>query len=854
MKRPSSLAVLWLFARTALRRFSNRSQNMKFGKQNQDAAVEGPRTATLNRGLQTSRLGRMIAKVLPTMMVFGGILICSAFIMSVVDLYRLQEMRAATKLPLWPEQFKSLTAAAQIENTEQRQAAADDVFKQLLGTETGLIGSQSLTLAKQRFADAGLAGFQAVEPQQPWRGELAVLSPESRTQALKSIGLFMLLLGVAATGMALGLMNGNLGNNDSSLGWLFQFPVSRSTLFLSKLIEYTLDTPMLVFVAALNGIFLYLVGSPFWLALAVSLAFGVTVAVTSAALRLSTEIVLLQKINRKTRALVVATSFTVGNMAGIFVLAAANSLTLLQSFTNVAGRMPDYAFLNPFSLGFGSSLIDRGMGSGWWLIAPVMAVGLSMAAIALAVNLTRYGLLTASESGRSDRPVKSSLLDRATRFSGVVRKELLQLTRQPEYLGNTVGAMLGLMVMLYMLLPSWSINLATQDVSAVCVSVFVASVYVIFAAGQRSLASEMKTLWLLQCQPRSLAESIRSKSRVWGVVSVIMASALLIAVMIRRPSEAGDVLMRLPFILIAIWMLSEVLFGMLALSATLMSERTVTFRRSAMLLPLLTTSGVSTAIATADLWQQVVMFVMLLVLRAAVWQQQQFELAWLSEPVEVPPKRLSAIHGIGAYFGFSTLQGLFTGVLKKLDVDESLQFSGAYVGAALIVGLISWRWMRSHQFRLFQTAPTAPVARPLAIAIGATCSVALILVGALRHFLPERGGSLVFAGTPSAPNALGSWLAITAVVVLLAPLFEEWIFRGLLFQSLRRSYSAWSSIVLSAIFFAAIHPLLSLPGVLTLGLANAWIVERTGRLWPAIVVHIIYNATVVALWNVPLSA
>jgi membrane protease YdiL (CAAX protease family) len=102
------------------------------------------------------------------------------------------------------------------------------------------------------------------------------------------------------------------------------------------------------------------------------------------------------------------------------------------------------------------------------------------------------------------------------------------------------------------------------------------------------------------------------------------------------------------------------------------------------------------------------------------------------------------------------------------------------------------------------------------------------------------------------PDAAGSYRSVIpflAMVVLIAPVFEEWLFRGVLFRSLRRSTGAITSIVITALLFAAIHPITSFPPVFVLGLAAAWVVERSGRVWPAAMVHVGYNLFVVVLWN-----
>jgi len=79
-----------------------------------------------------------------------------------------------------------------------------------------------------------------------------------------------------------------------------------------------------------------------------------------------------------------------------------------------------------------------------------------------------------------------------------------------------------------------------------------------------------------------------------------------------------------------------------------------------------------------------------------------------------------------------------------------------------------------------------------------------------------------------------------------APFAEEYLFRGLLFRSLDREWGGWKAVVGSAAFFAVYHPPLSWLPVAVLGAANAMLFKKTGRLAPAVVLHMVYNAVVLS--------
>lgn len=82
--------------------------------------------------------------------------------------------------------------------------------------------------------------------------------------------------------------------------------------------------------------------------------------------------------------------------------------------------------------------------------------------------------------------------------------------------------------------------------------------------------------------------------------------------------------------------------------------------------------------------------------------------------------------------------------------------------------------------------------------------------------------------------------------VVLAPVLEEMVFRGVIFATLRRTFGVWTSTLLSAGIFAVAHGY-GLLGGLTIfwsGLLWAWAYEKTGSLWPGIIAHSLNNLLV----------
>lgn len=86
------------------------------------------------------------------------------------------------------------------------------------------------------------------------------------------------------------------------------------------------------------------------------------------------------------------------------------------------------------------------------------------------------------------------------------------------------------------------------------------------------------------------------------------------------------------------------------------------------------------------------------------------------------------------------------------------------------------------------------------------------------------------------------WWGAFMKVVIVAPIVEELIFRGLILQGFRRNYNAVVSVVMSALLFALFHlnPW-QFPATFVLGLLLGWIMLRTNNIILAIVGHSINN-------------
>ncbi len=141
------------------------------------------------------------------------------------------------------------------------------------------------------------------------------------------------------------------------------------------------------------------------------------------------------------------------------------------------------------------------------------------------------------------------------------------------------------------------------------------------------------------------------------------------------------------------------------------------------------------------------------------------------------------------------------------------------------------------------------------IAEGFMWGIGLILLTAVLVSLESRGFHVPIA--PNNPFVYSPavqktpWdvaLLIALAVIVMAPLAEEALFRGLLYGGLARSYGRVPAVVLSAVIFGAAHMNASLFIPLAVaGLILAMIYQRSESLWPSTVAHATLNGVSVML-------
>jgi hypothetical protein len=134
----------------------------------------------------------------------------------------------------------------------------------------------------------------------------------------------------------------------------------------------------------------------------------------------------------------------------------------------------------------------------------------------------------------------------------------------------------------------------------------------------------------------------------------------------------------------------------------------------------------------------------------------------------------------------------------------------------------------------------------LYVLLGVGCQFAVDLLYYPFHFKHFNGPvKHLFGGAHGA-----TFVLLVVMTTFLAPFFEEWFFRGVLYRALDEGLSrAWPrrgavlAILLSACLFALAHgEPLQFVGLALFGVVLAVVFHRTRRLAPSIVTHVSFNA------------
>lgn len=211
---------------------------------------------------------------------------------------------------------------------------------------------------------------------------------------------------------------------------------------------------------------------------------------------------------------------------------------------------------------------------------------------------------------------------------------------------------------------------------------------------------------------------------------------------------------------------------------------------------------------------------------------------------------------LGGFLG----AGVFLAVSLALGNSEFLLvmgLAGQYVGHLLVLWLLG----RGREGDLGFVIDSGDI-RYLALGLLLQLVLAVLFLPLTTRLFPEGDSAQQIGDAISALETTPARIAAVVVAVVLAPVTEELIFRGVLLKALG-SKGRRTIMVVTALVFAAFHmlglapealaaaALVVLPQLFLIGLILAWVTLKTGRLGPAIFLHSGFNLLAAIVLLIP---
>jgi uncharacterized protein len=194
------------------------------------------------------------------------------------------------------------------------------------------------------------------------------------------------------------------------------------------------------------------------------------------------------------------------------------------------------------------------------------------------------------------------------------------------------------------------------------------------------------------------------------------------------------------------------------------------------------------------------------------------------------------------------LQGLLSPLAAEPALQQGLLVIALYLGLMAAPLLLLWSQLRPHGqppaggWLQWHWRPLGSALRRALAQLLMVLPLVALVSWLLERLVGDPGGSnplLELVLNSANPLALLCF-ALTAMV--LAPLFEETLFRGVLLPVLAERWGGFAAVLISALVFGIAHLSLGeLPPLFVLGLGLGWLRLQSGRLAASVLMHGLWN-------------
>ncbi|MFK7743081.1 MAG: lysostaphin resistance A-like protein [Planctomycetota bacterium] len=723
-----------------------------------------------------------------------------------------------------------------------RPKAESEVATVLERNQIGEDHRPSRSQISAKWRERGLFGFVSEDTLKA-RSLLvdAIDWPNDRSRRIFTMCAAVLLavLLVTLLFLAFGGANATLASGSWIERWLMTFPVPTRALVTARALEYSIVQflPWLTMMPLLWMV-LRALDQPYALPLAVLTTLCATFLVGSFRLLGETWLRTRYSLGALKN---VQGACTIGGLIGMAtVFGVALGKSVPDFFVDSCRALPDVVTLLPGAWALAIPTI------GWIALPMGLAVGLGMFAFTVfgTSRLLQRGSMQSQGVDPGRRGGSSDWLRHAKRL-GVVGKDLLLLRRDRNFMVQA------LLVPIFIVGLQLLLNPRLAEGSGLTAVAYFAGGYGALNGCLQVLSGEGRALWMLYSLPVSIAEVLRRKTRMWGGVAVafsLLALALCsLRVKVLDPAELAFDAVCVSF---GAWCAAHLASGIGVLGAnTTGAEVSRQPKVRHVYLFLFLMASYVPPLLTREPATRLVSMLVFGTLSYALWQRALVRTKWLLDPVDDARPQITLLDGSLAIVVFLLLQTLALAVLNGRSRDglDTFALTAAFVasGGVALLGTMVVQNVRGVDvaagFGLKLRGATAMRvlgACGLGLLAGAVLGVAgLLYLGLLR----DAG----WKDMPVIPDESMTGMLVLSVVV--APLVEELLFRGLLLTGLMHTVRPTYAVIWSALLFAVVHPEVSWPPVFLLGIICAMLVQRTRLVPAAMCAHAAYNFVVVYL-------
>jgi len=647
-----------------------------------------------------------------------------------------------------------------------------------------------------------------------------------------------------------------IGRVNRGQEWLMTLPISTRVLFMARLADsivgnvvgWLLLTPFLCVIYWCAGYGLASVPLAIAVTVYLQLMLGALVLVTESALIRGFSHTNLKNLQALMQV------FGIFCFVGLFGLALSSSGTdLLLAF---ASRSSAAVAWIPIALPV--ELCSSGY-SAMTVLGGCLALGLvaSYGSVEISRILAPRGLLIESGSARCRIQARS---DRSLAGWGPLRglyaKDLRLLVRDRQFLVQTLFAP-SILIAYQLVITPGIVSAMACSFDHAAMAAFAIGAFVLMFGAFFALDMEGRSLWILYTFPFEIEAMIRRKALFWLVVASVLPLGVLGWFGFQLEHITGEVAVQLGLVIGGLALYAFIATGLGVLGSGLWGSSDRRNLNPAMIYLFIVLAGLySWAIYAPRIWNKAVMFLLCLLLAYSIWQKLRDESAYLLDPTQTRPARLTLSDGLTAALFFFVLQGVLFSLCRgvfELATGPSMSASVAGAGCLVALGSLLSLWRRGvpDLLRTLGLPCRAAWNRKgiVRALIDGLCwgvlsfGAAICYLWAVEHIEILDGYRDMFHEFIQVSPEYRWWLL--AFCLIIAPIFEEYIFRGMLLNGFRQSMSPRVAILASAVLFTLVHPPVSMIPVFCLGLLTGICFERSRLLLAPIIVHIVYNAAVV---------